>query len=318
MKVHTDLARFRGVRRPVLTTGTFDGVHRGHREILARLTALAQAEAGESALFTFHPHPRLVLNPGDDGLRLLSTPDEKQELLRATGLDHLLVVPFSRRFSGMSAEAYVKEVLVDAIGVHAVVIGYDHRFGRDRSGGIGLLRDMGDRHGFQVHEIPPHEVEHVTVSSTKVRQALTLGDVRGANELLGYRYGLSGMVVKGDQLGRTLGFPTANVGAIDPLKLIPADGVYAVEVELRDGHHGGMLYIGPRPTVHGAGHRVVEVNIFGLDRDLYGEAITVRCVERLRGDLHFNSMEELRQQLHHDRQHALERLGTRTWTAPAP
>lgn len=317
MRVHTDLSDFQGVRRPVLTIGTFDGVHRGHRTVLDRLLELARGEHGESALFTFHPHPRLVLNPGDTGLRLLNTAEEKAALLAATGLGHLLVVPFSRRFSSLGAEDFVKEVLVDAIGVHAVVIGYDHRFGRDRQGGIGLLREMGDRHGFQVHEIPPHEVDHSTVSSTKVREALGRGDVRGANELLGYRYPLSGMVVKGDQLGRTIGFPTANIGAIDPLKLVPADGVYAAEVQLREGTFGGMLYIGPRPTVRGGGDRVAEVNIFGMDpayargeRDLYGEAITVRAVERIRGDLRFEGLEGLREQLHRDREDALQRINS--------
>jgi riboflavin kinase/FMN adenylyltransferase len=308
MLVHTDIADFTGVRRPVLTTGTFDGVHRGHRAILERLKARARKDEGESVLFTFHPHPRMVLFAGDGDLKLLNTQEEKRALLQEAGLDHLLVVPFSRQFSRMHAVDYVRDVLVGAIGVHAVVIGYDHRFGRNREGDLVLLRQLGDAYGLEVEEIPAQEVDHVKVSSTKIRQALLAGEARTANELLGYRYPLSGVVVKGDQLGRTMGFPTANIGAIDALKLVPADGVYAVEAELRDGRFGGMLYIGPRPTVAGGGLPTVEVNLFGLDRDLYGEAITVRFIDRIRDDQRFDGLDALREQLHRDRDAALRCL----------
>ncbi|MCW5899366.1 MAG: riboflavin biosynthesis protein RibF [Flavobacteriales bacterium] len=315
MRVHADIAKIRDLRRPVLTTGTFDGVHRGHRMVLDRLLELARREQGESVLLTFHPHPRMVLFPEHTDLKLLNTPQEKAALLEAAGLDHLLMTPFSRAFSNLSAEDYVREILVKAIGVHAVVIGHDHRFGRDRSGDLSLLASMGPHHGFRVEEIPAHEVDHITVSSTKIRHALAEGEVAVARELLGYGYPLSGVVVKGDQLGRTLGFPTANIGAIDPHKLVPGDGVYAVSVELRTGTFQGMLYIGQRPTVPGgAGKRVVEVNIFGLDeayrtgeRDLYGEAITVRFMHRIRGDMRFTGLEALKEQLARDREAALAR-----------
>ncbi len=316
MKVHTDINDFRGVTRPVLTTGTFDGVHHGHRSILKRLTTLARQENGESVLFTFHPHPRMVLFPGTDDLKLLNTMEEKIALLEAAGLDHLLVVPFSREFSQMHAADYVRRLLVEAIGVHAVVIGYDHRFGRDREGGLELLSKLGAAHGFKVEEIPAQQVDHIQVSSTKIRKALVAGEVGVANELLGYRYPLSGVVVKGDQLGRTLGFPTANIGLLDNHKLVPADGVYAVEVDLKEGTFGGMLYIGQRPTVQGGhGQRTVEVNVFGLDeaysdgtRDLYGEAISVRFLSKLRDDMRFDGMEALRSQLITDREHAVQSL----------
>lgn len=311
MQVHTDIADFRGVRRPVLTTGTFDGVHRGHMAILERLKARARKAEGESVLFTFHPHPRLVLFPGDGELRLLNTQEEKRALLEAAGLDHLLVVPFSRQFSRMHAVDYVRDVLVGAIGAHAIVIGYDHRFGRNREGDITLLRQLGEVHGVDVEEIPAQEVDHVKVSSTKIRQALLTGEAHIARELLGYAYPLSGVVVKGDQLGRTIGYPTANIGGIDPVKLIPGDGVYAVEVELREGILQGMLYIGERPTVTGGLHRTVEVNIFGLDRDLYGEAITVRFIQRIRDDQRFDGLEQLREQLHIDKRMALDHLNQR-------
>ena len=320
MQVHTDFTELRGIVRPVLTTGTFDGVHRGHRVILDRLNELARREDGASVLFTFHPHPRMVLFPGDTDLKLLNTPEEKVALLEAAGLDHLLVLPFSRHFSQMAPADYVRDLLVGAIGVHAVVIGYDHRFGRDRTGDLHLLRTMGGNFGFHVEEIPAHEVDHMTVSSTKVRHALADGDLRSANDLLGYAYPLSGVVVKGDQLGRTLGYPTANIGAIDPHKLVPGDGVYAVEVVLRDAVHRGMLYIGTRPSVQRAtGQRTVEVNIFDLDRDLYGEAITVRCEHRIRGDQRFEGLDGLREQLARDKLNALRLLSTSTtWSSNVP
>lgn len=308
MQVHTDIADFKGVKRPVLTTGTFDGVHKGHRAILKRLIARARKEEGESVLFTFHPHPRMVLFPGDNDLKLLNTQEEKRALLAEAGLDHLLVVPFSRQFSRMHAVDYVRDLLVGAIGVRSIVIGYDHRFGRNREGDLMLLRRLGDVYGVEVEEIPAQEVDHVKVSSTKIRQALQGGDAATASELLGYDYPLSGVVVKGDQLGRTIGYPTANIGAIDPYKLIPGDGVYAVRVGLKDGERQGMLYIGERPTVSGGLQRNIEVNIFDLDRDLYGEAITVRFIDRIRADQRFESMDALRDQLHADKRTALERL----------
>ncbi len=309
MKVHTDIAAFKDVHRPVLTTGTFDGVHRGHRYVLDRLNELARKEAGESVLFTFHPHPRMVLYPGDNDLKLLTTQEEKIALLEAAGLDHLLVVPFSRQFSRMHATEYVRDVLVGGIGVHAVVIGYDHRFGRNREGDLGLLHQLGEVYDFQVDEIPAQEVDHIKVSSTKVRHALLEGDLRAANELLGYPYQLTGVVVKGDQRGRTIGYPTANIGAIDPLKLVPGNGVYAVTVELGSGTHQGMMNIGVRPTVREGSEDVsVEVNIFGFERDIYGEPITVRLVQRLRAEQRFNGLDALKAQLAKDKEMAVQHL----------
>lgn len=311
MQVHTDIGAFRGIRRPVLTTGTFDGVHLGHQVILDRLRSVARREGGESVLFTFHPHPRMVLYPNDHGLRLLNTQEEKQRLLAQAGLDHLLVVPFSRAFSRMHAAEYVRDVLVGQLGVHAVVIGYDHRFGRNREGDIHLLRQLGKALDFLVEEIPAQEIDHVQVSSTKVREALLAGEVAKANALLGYAYMLSGVVVKGRQLGRTIGWPTANVGAIDPVKLIPGDGVYAITADTGHGHFQGMMSIGVRPTVEENGARTVEAHLFGLEADIYGEAITVRLHHRLRDELRFASMEEMKQRIAVDKQEALRALAER-------
>lgn len=301
MQVHTDLSTFVNVERPVLTTGTFDGVHLGHQAILRRLMETARREGGQSVLFTFHPHPRMVLFPHDNELKLLNTRKEQNELLEAAGLDHLIVVPFSRSFSRMHALDFVRDTLVDQLRIHAMVIGYDHRFGRNREGDIHLLRQLGEAYDFGVEEIPAHEIDHVKVSSTKVREALLRGEAKLAHDLLGYAYPLGGVVVKGDQRGRTIGFPTANVGGIDPGKLLPADGVYAVEVDLRDGVYKGMLNIGLRPTVEGR-DRTVEVNIFDLDRDLYGEPITVRLRHRLRAEVRFSGLDALKAQLLLDRE----------------
>ncbi len=311
MKVHTDLADFHGVQRPVLTTGTFDGVHLGHRRILERLTTIARKEEGESVLFTFHPHPRMVLFPHDNDLKLLTTQKEKIALLEDAGIDHLLIIPFSRTFSRMKALEYVRDVLVGVLNVHAVVIGYDHRFGRNREGDLALLRQLGEAYDFAVEEIPAEVIDHVKVSSTKVREALLRGEVHLANDLLGYRYAMTGVVVKGDQLGRTLGFPTANIALVDPFKLVPGDGVYAVSVNLRNEVYGGMMSIGVRPTITNSGERTLEVNLFGLDRDIYGEMLTVHLHGWIRGQQRFDGLDGLTRAMHQDKDAALKILSAK-------
>jgi riboflavin kinase/FMN adenylyltransferase len=308
MKVHTDLASFQGIARPVLTTGTFDGVHLGHQTILHRLKELARREEGETVLFTFHPHPRMVLFPNDNDLKLLSTQREKIELLEQAGVDHLLIIPFSRTFSRMKALEYVRDVLVGALNVHAVVIGYDHRFGRNREGDLAMLRQLGEAYDFLVEEIPAQEIDHVKVSSTKIRTALLAGEVPLANDLLGYPYAFSGVVVKGDQRGRTIGFPTANIALVDQHKLVPGNGVYAVEAEIRGERLRGMMNIGVRPSVEERVEPVIEVNLFEVDRDLYGEPMTVTLRHRLRNEMRFNGLDALKQQLALDRAAALQAL----------
>lgn len=308
MQVHTEFTSLGQVRRPVVTTGTFDGVHLGHQVILDRLKDVARREGGESVLFTFHPHPRLVLYPQDNELRLLNTYGEKLHLLEQAGLDHLLVVPFSRAFSRIPALDYVRDILVGQIGVHAMVIGYDHRFGRNREGDIRLLGQLGEVYDFLVEEIPAREIDHVKVSSTKIREALLAGQVARANTLLGYPYPISGIVVKGDQLGRTIGWPTANIGAIDAFKLIPGDGVYAITAQLGGGTFKGMMSIGVRPTVSESGTRTVEAHLFDFSREVYGEPMTVCLHHRLRDELRFDGLEALKAQIARDKEDAWKAL----------
>ncbi len=296
------------VRRAVVTTGTFDGVHPGHRTILNRLRQTAERIGGETVLITFHPHPRTVLQPEFTDLRLLNTMEEKEVLLAETGLDHLLIIPFTKEFSQITAEEYIRRILVDTIGTEKLVIGYDHRFGRGRGGSFRELSDLAPEFGFEVEEIPPIEVDGVTVSSSKIRQALLAGEVDAAAEWLGYRYPLTGMVVQGDRLGRTLGFPTANLAIADPLKLIPGDGIYAVYAETEGKTYRAMVHIGPRRTLDSDEKRI-EVNLFDFEGDLYGKAVSLRFVKRLRAELKFDNLERLTEQMKMDKLHTLTIFG---------
>lgn len=293
--------------RPVLTIGTFDGVHRGHRAILDRLIRRAKELGGQSVLITFDPHPRTVLQP-DKPLSLLQTLNEKQESLAATGLDHLIVMPFTTEFAALSAEAYVRDFLVARFHPHTLIIGYDHRFGRDRSGDFALLEQMSGNYGFHVEEIPVQEIEDSAVSSTRIRRALLAGQVDLAAELLGRPFSFSGRVERGEQRGRTIGFPTANLALQTANKLLPGNGVYAVRVEGAMGSYGGMMNIGVRPTVSHAGQRSIEVHLFGFSGDLYGQTLKVFCIARLREEQTFNGIEALKEQLGKDKEAALRIL----------
>jgi len=305
LKVYTDISDFKDVNNPVVTTGTFDGVHFGHQQILNRLRSVADKTGGETVLLTFHPHPRLVLFPDDEGLKLLSTREEKIKLLEKAGLDHLIIYPFSRKFSRLSATEYVRDLLVNDIGVHTLVIGYDHQFGRNREGDFNHLTELAEVFGFNVEEIPAQELDEVKVSSTKVRGALLAGEVSKAAAYLGHNYKVSGIVVKGKQLGREIGFPTANISVQDRYKLIPGNGVYAVIVRVQKQEYRGMMNIGVRPTVGGMLKPTMEVNIFNFNDDIYGNFCGVEFVKRLRDEVKFESVEELKSQLELDKIQAL-------------
>lgn len=299
MQVHRDISQLPPFRKAVVTIGTFDGVHLGHQQIIRQLKAEAASIGGETVIITFYPHPRVVIRGSDKGkILLLNTLAEKIALLEAQGIDHLVVVPFTESFAAMVAEAYVEEFLVKYFHPSVLIIGYDHRFGRNRAGNYTLLEALAPQFGFRVHEIPEHVLHTVTISSTRIRQALVAGQLEEANENLGYAYQLSGTVVEGNKRGRTIGFPTANLDPEDPGKLIPADGVYAVTVTIRgrQGSYKGMMNIGYRPTVDGK-TRTIEVNIFHFSEMIYGEVLTVTVCKHLRTEQKFASLDALKAQL---------------------
>lgn len=305
MLVHRGLDDIQPLPNAVVTSGTFDGVHRGHQKILARLTEVARESGGQSVLITYWPHPRTVVSNDSQNLKLLTTLDEKVELLDQAGVDHLVVIPFTRSFSQLSSEEYIHQILIDKIGTQKLVIGYDHRFGRDREGGFDYIRAHQADYGFTVEEIPRQDIEAVGVSSSKIRTALGEGNIRTANLFLGRPYSLTGTIVKGQQLGRTIGFPTANMQVDDPVKLVPANGVYAVEVRYAGQTWGGMLNIGFRPTVAGT-YQTIETYIFDrnpaarFDRDIYGEHLTLQFREFLRPEQRFAGLPALVEQLKRD------------------
>lgn len=276
-----------------MTIGTFDGVHLGHRSIIQQLKQLAEAVDGETVLLTFYPHPRMVLHPDDHNIQLLNTPEEKAELLREAGIEHLVVYPFSLDFSRISAYDYVRDLLVTGIGAHTVVVGYDHRFGRNREGDHSTLVELSEVFGFGVKEIPAHEIDDINVSSTKIRQALKEGRVKDAEKYLGYKYRLTGKVVQGDGNGRKFGYPTANIQVDYAFKLVPAYGVYAVNVHVNGQVHKGALSIGVRPTVHSNSAATIEVFIIDFNQDIYGQTVTLEFVDYIREEKKFGSIDEM-------------------------
>lgn len=308
MRIYHGTEELGNIPYSVVTTGTFDGVHLGHQRIIKRLKEVAAKEGGETVLLTFHPHPRTVLFP-DSPLSLLTTPQEKTFLLEKAGIDHLVIIPFTKEFSQLSSEAFIRKILVNDTGTKKLVIGYDHHFGRNREGSFEHLKEFGPVYGFTVEEIPAKDVDSVNVSSTRIRKALESGNVRTANRYLGYEYFMSGVVVKGKQLGRTLGYPTANIEISDKAKLVPADGIYAVRVTHNGQLYGGMMSIGMNPTVDGK-HRTIEVNIFNFDNTIYGETLTVHFVNRIREEMKFNSLEALVKQIDSDKEISLRLLNS--------
>ncbi|HAH25897.1 MAG TPA: riboflavin biosynthesis protein RibF [Prolixibacteraceae bacterium] len=305
MQIHRDLKSFYA-HNPVLTIGTFDGVHLGHRKIIAALRDRAKSIMGESVIFTFDPHPRKVVAPDEANLRLLTTLDEKIALFEQSGIDHLIIYPFTPEFSRLTYEEFVEKVLVDQIHLKFLVVGYDHRFGKNRQGDFEFLQKCAERFDFQVEKLDVLLMNEANVSSTKIREAIQKGDFETANAFLGYPFMLHGTVVEGQKLGRKIQFPTANIDASDPDKIIPGYGVYAVEVKVLGKSYEGMLNIGSRPTVnHNADHRTVEVNIFNFDADIYGAAIEVIFYKKLREEQKFPSLDALKEQLAQDKVNTL-------------
>jgi riboflavin kinase/FMN adenylyltransferase len=300
MKIYHNIEEFVPVKNAVVTIGTFDGVHMGHRKIISGIKELAESIDGETVLLTFFPHPRMILHPEDESIKLINTIKEKAALLEELGVDHLIITPFTRDFSNQAAESYVRDILVNKIGTRKIVIGYDHRFGKDREGGLDTLLSLGPIYGFEIIEIPEQDIHDVAVSSTKIRHALLKGDIGLANEFLGYPFFVSGYVGRGDQVGRQIGYPTANIMIEERYKLIPADGIYAVKVKTANGYYNGMGYIGTRPTLNGI-TRSIEVNIFDFYRDIYGQQISMEFHNFVREDIKFTSLDALKEQLAKDK-----------------
>lgn len=307
MKVYRSLEELPEIKNAIVTQGTFDGVHLAHKVILSRLKQLAKENDGETVVMTFHPHPRMVLFPDDHGLKLLNTLDEKIEALEQAGIDHLLIIPFTRAFSRLSSLQFIRDIIVSKLNTKVLVIGYNHRFGKNREGSFEHLKEYSGLYGFSVEEIPVQDVDEMAISSTQIRKALEAGDVSLASKYLGKFYSISGQVMQGKQLGRTIGFPTANILVADENKLIPANGVYAVKVFINNKAYNAMLNSGVRPTVDGLTH-TIEAHIFDFNEDIYQQTITIAFVDKLRDEKKFDGVAALTNQLHLDKLQALEVL----------
>jgi riboflavin kinase/FMN adenylyltransferase len=301
MRVFNDLNDLPDFQNAVVTIGSFDGVHLGHQQILDRVKRLARQSDGESIVITFHPHPRLVIYPKDHSLQLLTSIDEKVDLMRRYGIDNVVVVPFTVEFSQQSADEYIQKFLVEKFHPRYIVIGYDHRFGLNRQGDINYLKWHGTPCGYEVVEIGKHEVENIAVSSTKIRKSLQEGAVDQAQRLLGHYFFLTGTVIHGNKIGKKLGFPTANLNLNNPHKLLPPPGIYAVHAHHQEQRYGGMLYIGDRPTLKAHQNKTIEVNLFDFDKDIYGDKIRLELIARTRDDEAFENLDQLSAKLAEDR-----------------
>ncbi|MGO4773721.1 bifunctional riboflavin kinase/FAD synthetase [Flavobacterium sp. W22_SRS_FK3] len=304
MKLFESINEFHSNKKTILTLGTFDGVHIGHKKILERLNQNTENGKYESLVLTFFPHPRMVLQEKSE-IKLLNTISEKSKLLKATGIENLVIHPFNESFSRLTAEEFVHSILVDQFHIHKIIIGHDHRFGRNRTANIDNLIAFGAEYGFEVEQISAQEIQDVSVSSTKIRKALQEGNMDLANEYLGYAYFLTGEVVKGKQLGRTIGFPTANIEIKEEYKLVPKNGVYVVKTCIDQKEVYGMMNIGFNPTVNGQ-KQTIEVNLFDFDADIYGQKLEIYMLKYLREEQKFGSVDLLKEQLNQDKKRALE------------
>ncbi|MFO0494720.1 MAG: bifunctional riboflavin kinase/FAD synthetase [Flavobacteriia bacterium] len=300
MKIYNDFEAIGSIKNPVLTIGTFDGVHLGHQKIIDQLNREAEKIGGESVLFTFYPHPRMVIYPDSHGLKLLQTQEEKLNKLERMGLKNVILFPFTFEFSRLTALEFVRDYLVNKLHVRKMVIGYDHQFGKNREGSLRFLQEICEIYDFEVIEIPAHDIDDVNISSTKIRESILVGNVERAAEFLGEPFSLNGEVVRGESLGRTIGFPTANIKVKNTEKLVPSNGVYAVTVSFDNRSYLGMMNVGVRPTVSGENDLSLEVNILDFDEDLYNKTLYVNFHARLRDEQRFDGVEELVEQLKKD------------------
>ena len=285
--------------KTIITIGTFDGVHLGHKSILDKMKNASLDNQYESLVLTFFPHPRMVLQQ-DSSIKLLNTIDEKAALLEKFGIDNLIIHPFDEAFSNLSAEEFIKEILVNKLNIHKIIIGHDHRFGKNRTADINDLILFGKKYGFEVEQIGAKEIDEIAISSTKIRKALLEGKIKLANEYLGYSYFISGKVIEGKKIGRTIGFPTANIKINENYKLLPKNGVYIVSSEIDNVLHYGMMNIGKNPTI-GENEQSIEVHFFNLDKDIYNKNLKISILEHIREEQKFNSLTELQTQLEKDK-----------------
>ena len=306
LKIFHSINDFRSTKKTIITLGTFDGVHIGHKKILEKVLQNTNGEQYESLVLTFFPHPRMVLQ-GDSDIKLLNTINEKIDLLQGIGIENLVIHPFDEAFSRLTAEEFVKTILVDRLNIQKIIIGYDHRFGRNRTANIDDLINYGQQYGFEVEQISVQEINEISVSSTKIRQALSEGDMTLANDYLGYDYFITGTVVEGKQLGRTINFPTANIKIQENYKLIPQNGVYIVKSGIENKIVYGMMNIGFNPTVNGQ-NRSIEVHYFDFNAELYDKEIQVSILHRIRSEQKFPSFDLLKEQLEKDKQTAITYL----------
>lgn len=309
MKKYSSASTYKNERQSVVTIGTFDGVHIGHNTILKRLVETANKENLDSVVLTFFPHPRMVLQQHSD-IKLINTIDERVELLEKTGLEHLVVHQFTHAFSRLTALEYVRDILVNGLKAKKIIIGYDHRFGRNRTADIQNLKEFGKTYDFEVEEISAKELDDVAISSTKIRKALNEGDIETANSFLGYNYMLTGEVVKGKALGRTINYPTANLKLKEKYKLIPKNGVYIVESRIDGEKVFGITSIGTNPTVGGK-ERTIETHFLNFKQDLYDKEITIAFLKHIREEETFNSIEILRREIKKDEDFAKQYLSQR-------
>ena len=307
MNVYKNTDHLPAFKNAVITIGTFDGVHLGHRQIIEQLKEEAGRVNGTPVLITFYPHPKQVVTSQKKPIFILNSPEEKYALLHEAGINNIVVVDFNEFFANQPAKQYISDFLVENFHPHTIIIGYDHRFGKNREGDYKLLELEAPKFGFKVKEIPEHILQDVTISSTRIREALLVGEIETANNFLGYQYFFTGTVMEGNKLGRTIGYPTANLQLEDAEKLIPGNAVYAVDVKIEavDGLFKGMMNIGVRPTVDGI-NRMIEVNIFNFSEDIYGRKLTVYLKRRLRQEIKFNGLEELTSQLAKDKSVAMD------------
>ena len=304
MKIINNITQVKNIRNAVVTIGTFDGVHLGHQAIFKEMGKMAQEIDGETVVVTFHPHPRQVLAIGTETLRFICTQEEKLEKMEEFGIDYVVIIPFTKEFASTPSEVFIKEYIIDRIHPAVMVVGYDHHFGKNRMGDFEMLSRLGRQYGFQTVQVEAQYIDQVSVSSTKIRNALAVGNVKLANQLLGYPYSVTGEVVKGNEIGRTIGFPTANLDIPDEFMMIGNPGVFACQTVIDGKVLNAMANTGMRPTIgdRADGDYIIEVNIFDFEGDLYGKKLKVWFLERIRDEVKFNGLEALKAQLEKDRE----------------